>query len=117
MNDNFMMTLEENGAETKETLSRFLNDKEMYYSFIKEFLVNTSLIKLYELISTNDFVEIYNEIHTIKGVALNLGLTPIGLICMDILKDFKNNKNNEAIEQIPNLIGEFNRWILIAKRI
>lgn len=117
MNNNFIDVLEKNGAETKSTLERFLGDQELYYSFLKEYLVKESLEKLFAAEKANNYEEMSKIIHTIKGVALNLGITPLAKLSIEILKDYHSNNFDEMKEKITLFTAEFEHWISIVESL
>jgi len=50
------------------------------------------------------------EVHTLKGVALNLGLLPLADVCMDMLLDFRAGNNDAALGQIDAVEESFKEW-------
>lgn len=113
MNDNFFEELEDNGAEIEDSLERLSGDKKLYFKYLKEFLTPGSMTELAKAASAKEYEIAFREVHTLKGVSLNLGLLPIADICMDMLIAFRNGENDVAIEKLPELNEVFNKWIML----
>lgn len=102
--------LEDMGAEVEDTLDRLMGDEEMYMEYLKKFPENKNIIKLREAVDAGDTEQAMKEVHTLKGVALNLGLLPFVDVCMDMLLDFRAGKNEEAVAQIDTVEASFKEW-------
>lgn len=48
-------------------------------------------------------------VHTLKGVALNLGLLPLSDACMDMLMDFRMNEPEKAYAKMDSVEIEFGK--------
>lgn len=113
MNDHFLEELEDNGAEVEDSLNRLSGDKELYFKYLRRFLTADSLTKLSKAVSAKEYEAASHEVHTLKGVSLNLGLLPIADICMDMLIAFRNGENDTAIKKLPELNEVFNKWVML----
>lgn len=102
--------LENMGAEVEDTLKRLMGDQEMYLEYLKLFPENENIIKLRQAVDAKDADAAAREAHTLKGVALNLGLLPIADVCMDMLLDFREGNPEEAMRQIDDVEACFNEW-------
>ena len=75
-----MLTLEklnEFGVDTKEGLTRCMNNQKFYFRMISMGLSNDSFEKLGKALEENKLDEAFEAAHALKGVLGNLALTPI----------------------------------------
>ena len=110
MNEELLDRLEDMGAEVEDTLDRLMGDEELYMEYLEKFPDNENILKLRQAIDAGDCDTAMKEVHTLKGVALNLGLLPLVDVCMDMLLDFRDGKNEEAMAQIGNVEDCFKKW-------
>ncbi|MCM1102186.1 MAG: Hpt domain-containing protein [Clostridium sp.] len=108
MDEKFKKQLEENGADVKGTLQRFMGNETLYIKFLMKFLDDTNYAGLKESIAQKDYTAAFNHAHTLKGVSANLGLNPV---CAAVTKISDSLKNKPAEEvdaaQIDELFGQF----------
>ncbi|MEG1824777.1 MAG: Hpt domain-containing protein [Cloacibacillus sp.] len=69
--------LKEYGADTDGAMSRFLNDEELYLSCLEQFVDDPGFFALEEAIASDDHQTAFDASHMLKGVAANMGLTPM----------------------------------------
>ena len=75
-----MLTIEklnEFGVDTKEGLTRCMNNQKFYFRMISMGLSNDSFEKLGKALEENKLDEAFEAAHALKGVLGNLALTPI----------------------------------------
>ena len=102
--------LEDMGAEIEDTLERLMGDEELYLEYLLKFPMNENIIELRKAVDAGDCEQAMKEVHTLKGVALNLGLLPLVDVCMDMLLDFRADKNEAAMAQIDEVENCFEEW-------
>lgn len=69
--------LQEYGVNTKEGLTRCMNNANFYARMIAMGLKNDSFDKLGKALAENNLDEAFEQAHALKGVVGNLALTPI----------------------------------------
>ena len=75
-----MLTLEQLadfGVDTKEGLTRCMNNEKFYFKMIGMGLSNEYFEKLEQVLSEGKLDEAFEAAHALKGVLGNLALTPI----------------------------------------
>lgn len=92
--------LEDMGAEIEDTLDRLMGDEDMYMEYLQKIPQNENIVNLRKAVDEKNYEQALHEIHTLKGVALNLGLLPLADVCMDMLLDFRAGENEKAAGQI-----------------
>lgn len=65
------------GADLDGALRRFLNDNELYEQCFFQFMEDENFALLDEAVRSRDYQRAFEAAHTIKGVAGNMGLTPL----------------------------------------
>lgn len=108
--DALLEKLEDMGAEAEDTLDRLMGDEDLYLEYLKQFPKNQNIVELRKAVDAGDAEKAMREVHTLKGVALNLGLLPLVDVCMDMLLDFRGNKTEQAMEQIDDVEAAFLEW-------
>lgn len=102
--------LEDMGAEVEDTLERLMGDEEMYLEYLKKLPENQNILELRKAVDAGDCEQAMREVHTLKGVALNLGILPLMDVCMDMLLDFRAGNKEEALAQIDGVEASFREW-------
>ena len=69
--------LQEFGVDTKEGLTRCMNNQTFYFKMLKMGLGNDQFEKLESALKANNLDEAFEAAHALKGVLGNLALTPI----------------------------------------
>lgn len=110
MNETLLEKLEDMGAEVEDTLDRLMGDEELYMEYLVKFPENENIIELEKAVDAGDCDRAMKEVHTLKGVALNLGLLPLVDVCMDMLLDFRADKNESALGQMGAVRECFDEW-------
>ena len=72
-----LQALQDFGANTKEGLTRCLNNEQFYFRMIGLVLKDTSVEKLEKALTEQDLTAAFEAAHALKGVMANLALTPI----------------------------------------
>ena len=70
-------TLNEFGVNTKEGLTRCMNNEKFYFKMLKMGLASDQFEKLGAALEGNNLDEAFEAAHALKGVLGNLALTPI----------------------------------------
>ena len=65
------------GIDVENTLNRFMQREDLYVRFLNKFKQDQNFAGLKESIENEDYEEAFKFAHTLKGVAGNLGLTPL----------------------------------------
>lgn len=74
--------LEQYGADVKSAMARFLDDEELYVSCFDSFMEDEAFAQLDAALACCEYERAFEAAHTLKGVAGNMGLTPLyGAIC------------------------------------
>lgn len=73
----FKEIFEEYGADYESTMARFMNGESSYLRFLDMLFRDDSMDNLGKTLEANDLTGAFAAAHTLKGVAANMGLTPL----------------------------------------
>lgn len=73
----FLNRLKDYGADIDGAMRRFLGDEELYASCFTEFINDPCFSALRDALEAGDYGAAFDAAHTLKGVAGNMGLTPM----------------------------------------
>lgn len=76
-NGEMMQLLGDWGCDIRGAMDRVLNDQEFYRDCLTQFYHDDSFTTLGEQLQIADIKSAFASAHTLKGVAANLGLTPL----------------------------------------
>lgn len=110
MNRAIIQRLQKMKAEAEDSIDRFDGDEEFYFDFLEQFLDNENILELRKAVDAGDSKKAEAEVHTLKGLALNLGLLPLADVCMDMLLDLRAGQIDAAMAQIDAVEKEFKKW-------
>ena len=90
--------LEEFGVDTKEGLTRCMNNQTFYFKMLKMGLGNDQFEKLQSALEANNLEEAFEAAHALKGVLGNLSLTPIYKPLAEMTEMLRAKKSADYIE-------------------
>jgi len=96
VNDQYRSQLEQNGADVQTTVKRFMGNEAMYERFLGKFLKDENYAKLIRELEQKNYEEAFKCAHTLKGVAANLGLTPIYTASSELTELLRDKKPEEV---------------------
>lgn len=108
--------LAENKVDIANTIERFLGNKKIYQQFLNKFLADNNYELFLEDIEKKDYENAQKHIHTLKGVAANLGLTPIFDSASQINNKLRNNELTDLVELSEQLIYNYKNICSIIKK-
>ena len=95
MDGTFKKQLEECGADVDVTLKRFMGNEAIYMKFIMKFLDDKNYEGIKEGVEGQDYEKAFACAHSLKGVAVNLGLNPVYEASSQITEILRNKKVEE----------------------
>jgi HPt (histidine-containing phosphotransfer) domain-containing protein len=94
-----LKNLQNNNIDTQSALERFLDNKEMYIKFIKQFSFDPSFNQIEEYITDKNWEQAFELAHSLKGVTGNLGMTALFDAFSKISVAYRN-KNYSEMERL-----------------
>ncbi len=106
----FRESFESYGADYDTTISRFMNSEQSYLRFLDMLFEDENLRKLGEALDVGAFAEAFEAAHTLKGVAGNMGLTPLYQAVCAIVEPLRAGKDDVDYRELYHAIrAEFER--------
>ena len=109
----FSQLLSELNVDAPSLLARFVGNEALAKRFLLKFPGDggKTFARLKEAISANDYTAIANEAHTLKGIALNLGLNNLGNRSSELCELMRAGKTDNINELMTSITAEFERII------
>lgn len=109
--------LRERGCDVDGALARFLNKEDFYAKCYKKFLDDPSFAGLEEALRNKDADVAFRHAHTLKGLAANMGLTPIHDLAVKIVEPLRAGMySDELVEIFRQIMKEMEVYRRIATR-
>ena len=86
------------GADVEGTMERFIDDEELYECCLKEFSEDKGFKEL-ESALKKEYQEAFECAHALKGVAGNLGLTPLFGAVSELVESLRASEYSDVKEQ------------------
>ncbi|MEG1984010.1 MAG: Hpt domain-containing protein [Oscillospiraceae bacterium] len=97
------------GADVSGTMNRFMNDEELYATCLESFLVDPAFEELEAAVARGDYAQAFDYAHTLKGVAGNMGLTPVYEALTAVVEKLRNHDYGDIDNSISEVSKEFSR--------
>ena len=105
------------GVDTIAALNRFAGDSGMYERFLMKFLKDQSFYNAGCAVKSEDWDDMFRQVHTLKGVTGNLGLSRMYDICTEIVASLRAKNYKEAAELYKNLETAYNKICAVLDKI
>lgn len=109
--------LKSSDINAEEAIARLGNDEFIYMTICNKFLQDTNYVLFQKDIINLDYKSAQMHIHTLRGVAANLGFHRLELICKTIMNQLLSETKNELMSKVEELTYEYNRIITIIKSV
>ncbi len=83
--NNLLAALREIGVDVDGTISRFMNNSEIYIKFLARFPDEDRITPIYEAIAAKDYEKLLSAAHKLKGVSANLGMNELSAKAAEIV--------------------------------
>lgn len=94
------------GADTVATMERFLQDEELYINCLQTFSQDSGFDDLLIALKNHNFHDAFDFAHMLKGVAGNLGLTPLYSALCVLVKALRAQDYSNVMQQYQNICNE-----------
>ncbi len=106
MDESIKSMLQNAGVDVNEGIERFMGRDAMYAKFLKKFFQDEVFAQTIEAYERGDLDGVFTGVHTLKGTAGNMSLTPIYKLSCDITEEIRNDRSAAAAELIKNQIEQ-----------
>lgn len=83
--NNLLTALKEIGVDVDGTVSRFMNNSEIYIKFLTRFPDEDRITPIHKAVAEKDYEKLLAAAHKLKGVAANLGMTELSAKAAEIV--------------------------------
>ncbi len=90
-NNKLFMSLKELGVDIEGTISRFMDDSEIYAKFLSRFPDEDRMTPIKDAIKAGDNDALLKTSHKLKGVSANLGMNTLSQKAEVIVSKLRNN--------------------------
>lgn len=88
--NNLLNALREIGVDVDGTISRFMNNSEIYVKFLARFPDEDRVTPIHEAIAAKDYDKLLSAAHKMKGVTANLGMDQLSAKAAEIVTKVRN---------------------------
>lgn len=110
--NNLLDALREIGVDVDGTVSRFMNNSEIYVKFLTRYPDEDRVTPIHEAIAAKDYEKLLSAAHKMKGVSANLGMTELAARAADIVTKVRNGfydsfeEDAAEVERLSNMVCE-----------
>ena len=111
-----MLTIEalnELGVNTKEGLTRCMNNEKFYFKMLKMGLASDQFEKLGTELKNGNLSEAFEAAHALKGVLGNLALTPIYTPLAEMTELLRAGKDSDYIKMYEPILETRNKLLAL----
>ncbi|MDF2945163.1 MAG: hypothetical protein K0S01_4021 [Herbinix sp.] len=101
------------GVDVNSVLSRLGGNEVLYLNICRKFLKDKNYQSLQDALAEKDLISANIYLHTLKGVAANLGFVKLELLCKNIMENIKNNELEYIHNKVNDLSKEYKKIIEI----
>ena len=100
LKDSFTQVLRANGVALDETLTRFMDNEDIYEKFLYKFLNDKNFEQLQMCYTEENYEQAFRHAHTLKGVMANLGLMSSYKTLNQFVEKLRANEIDETCQQL-----------------
>ena len=99
--------LKNRNFDVEGAIERFAGKSDLYEKYIRLFTEEQSFFQLEDAVNKLDYKEAENNVHSLKGLAGNLGINSVYNASCLMLKELRTGDKNKAIELFDFVKEEF----------
>jgi HPt (histidine-containing phosphotransfer) domain-containing protein len=111
-----LQQLKDTGADVDGALARFGGNAALYEKFLKKFPGDDSFARIEPAIAAGDHKEMFEAVHSLKGVSGNLGLTGLYQAACSMTELLRAGKDEEAVQSYEAVKKEYDKAAEIITR-
>ena len=108
--NNLFKALKDLGVDVDGTISRFVDNSEIYIRFLKRFPDEDRLTPIKDAIKAKDYDKLLQAAHKLKGVSANLGMNELSGKAAKIVDKVRSSNydgfeaDSDSVEETYNII-------------
>lgn len=103
------ITLRQAGIDYDAALARFVGKRTIYEKYLLKFLEDAHAQDAMKAYEKQNFEELLEQTHALKGVAGTLGMTDLYDVAAEIVHDLRCDKREELGEKMARMMVEQKR--------
>ena len=109
---NLLNALREIGVDVDGTISRFMNNSEIYIKFLARFPDEDRITPINDAVANHDYEKLLSAAHKLKGVSANLGMNELSSKAAEIVTKVRHNiidgfeEDAAEVKRLSDLICE-----------
>lgn len=103
------VTLRQAGIDYDAALARFVGKKTIYEKYLMKFLEDTHAQDALKAYEQQDYDELFEHTHALKGAAGTLGLTGLYDAASEIVNDLRRDEREGLSEKMAHMMAEQER--------
>jgi HPt (histidine-containing phosphotransfer) domain-containing protein len=103
------------GIDYDDAMNRFMNNEEMYMTFLNRFKDDHSYKLMREALDQNDISAAYDAAHDLKSITGNLSMKKLYYHVCLLVDDLKKDDTSHIKELLPPIIDEYTTVINMLK--
>lgn len=108
-------TLRQAGIDYDAALARFVGKRAIYEKYLVKFLEDRHAMEAVKAFEQQDYAELLEQTHALKGVAGTLGMTHLFEVSADIVNDLRSQKHGELSVKMTRMLEEQERLSQVIK--
>ncbi len=97
------------GINYQEGLHRFANNDRLYEKYLLKFIDDPNFEKAKAALEAEDYEEIKNTVHALKGVSGNLSMIPLFGLCSEIVESIRGGKPENVAGLFEKMVPEYEK--------
>lgn len=98
---------ENNGVDYDALLQRLMGKESLVEKYIHIFLSDLTFSELAQAMEEKNYEAVGFRAHTLKGIAMNLNLEKLSLLCMDLIDSIRNDATDALAAQFALVKAEY----------
>jgi len=103
------------GVNLKETLSRFVDDKDFYISCLNTFTTEEGFEDLKDAMKSENYTKAFEVSHSLKGLTGNLGLTPLYETICSFVENLRHQEYSHIKEDYEKVLEKKKEFLELMK--
>lgn len=104
---NFREFYEKSGVDYDALLQRMMGKEALVEKYLRIFMADPTYSELEQAMLAQDLETVGFKAHTLKGIALNLNLEKLGVLCMDMVSSIRNGDTPKLESQFEQVKAEY----------
>jgi HPt (histidine-containing phosphotransfer) domain-containing protein len=113
--EHLTLMMKKHRIDTDGVIRRLGGNEKLYLTICKKFLSDISYSSVLEAVKKEDYMEARRHIHTLKGVAVNLGFIYLYSLCSRLLTELDQQNSYMFNKDLISLGQEYDFIISILK--